>query len=725
LRSALVPLAAVIAALLGPGASSAWGHAAFLDSQPEPGSRLASGPAEITLRFSEPLDRSLSQATLVNVDSGETVAATTTREDQSQLTLQPQTRLDRAPYRVEWHTVSTVDGHALEGSFSFGVQTAAAGGEHTLEEGPLARDGWLRIAARALFYAALFFFAGGVFTAALLSRGRAPASWLVPPPEERAVNPGGSAVVKRAWRRTLDAGWVAVGAAVLVALVEAADAAGGLSLRGAGDFLLSNAAGLARTATLLALLIAALLARRLPLAASAWLGIAFLAVALGGHANSAEPRALAVLTDWLHLLAGAVWIGGIAQIVATWFPANATRPESRTAALRSVLPRFGTVALPAFLVVIASGLANALIELGHPQELWQSAYGRVLAVKVGLVGLIGLASYTHAFHKLLAANPHPGSGSERRHWRAIGSEPLLAVGVIAAAAVLVTFPLPPQQVGDADEASATAPCESCPLPRAKRDQLAVAEQAGSRIAAFWLERRGGAVSGTLRLLDSNAGAVDAPVDLEGGELIPCGTGCWRLSVADSADALTVVVEEDGDPYTATVPTAWDPARQSAGRRLLRQAQERMRSLASLRLDEELTSGPGSFVRTRYRFQAPDRIAYRTSSGSSVIGIGRTAYRSTERGGWGKGPFGADGFQLEQFFRWTAYAGAVRWLGTTEVGGRPAIELAVYDPATPLWYRLSIDGVSRRIVRERMIAEGHFMDRRYFAFDAGLRIRPPR
>lgn len=44
--------------------------------------------------------------------------------------------------------------------------------------------------------------------------------------------------------------------------------------------------------------------------------MAFLAIALSGHANSAEPRPLAVATDWLHLLAGAVWMGGLAQIVS-------------------------------------------------------------------------------------------------------------------------------------------------------------------------------------------------------------------------------------------------------------------------------------------------------------------------------------------------------------------------------------------------------------------------
>jgi copper transport protein len=135
---------------------SAMGHAAFVNSTPEAGTRLESSPPQIVIRFTEPLNRSLSKAALANASSGDRIAATKLpagRDDQ--LALRLTDRLPLAPYRVEWHTVSTVDGHALEGSFSFGVRTAAAGTEHRIEQSPLARGGWLRIGLRALFYASL------------------------------------------------------------------------------------------------------------------------------------------------------------------------------------------------------------------------------------------------------------------------------------------------------------------------------------------------------------------------------------------------------------------------------------------------------------------------------------------------------------------------------------------------------------------------------------------
>src|SRR5438876_1023683 len=80
---------------------------------------------------------------------------------------------------------------------------------------------------------------------------------------------------------------------------------------------------------------------------------------------------------------------------------------------------------------------------------WQDAYGRVLLVKMSLVGLIALASYAHVWRlrpRLVATNPHPAATLERRHWRLLRSEPLIGLGVLAAAGVLVAFPLPPRQL---------------------------------------------------------------------------------------------------------------------------------------------------------------------------------------------------------------------------------------------------------------------------------------
>src|SRR5215218_291546 len=136
-------LVALALALALPAVAKA--HAGFLESTPEPGMRLRASPAEVHLEFTEPLNRRLTSASIVAVTSAKRVPAAASVAGK-ELILRPQRRLGRGAYRVLWHTVSTLDGHALEGSFSFGVGAPAAGGQHTLETSPLARGGWVRVA---------------------------------------------------------------------------------------------------------------------------------------------------------------------------------------------------------------------------------------------------------------------------------------------------------------------------------------------------------------------------------------------------------------------------------------------------------------------------------------------------------------------------------------------------------------------------------------------------
>jgi copper transport protein len=712
-----------------PPPAVAWGHAAFLEASPEPGTRLESGPGEISLTFTEPLNRKLSDASLRNASSGTEIPVTVLDRGRK-LILRPQRRLLRAPYEVRWHTVSTLDGHPLEGSFGFGVQTAALSGEQSVEQSPLARDGWLRIATRALFYAALFFFAGAVLNAFLVGRSRDLERWLLPQElgvPMRAADLRPDEMAARLRQRALNAGALALLAAIAVAVVEAADAGGGLSLSTLNDYLLTNEAGLARVGTI------ATLALALWAAGGSWLrvsglavALAFLTVSFSGHANSAEPRSLAILTDWIHLVAAAVWVGGLAQIAAAWLSTLVgARREMRVAVMRSVLAPFGRVALPAFVFVVATGSINALIELGHVEELWQSGYGRVLAVKIALVAAIAVASYVHAIRlrpRLIAANPHPQGPAERRHWRMLGVEPWLGLGALALAAALVAFPLPPRQLGEADETEAAAPCEpSCPLPGLRSDQLAVAEQAGPRLAAFWLHRDGGRLTGTMRLLSANTKPVEGSVEIEEGAAQGCGSGCWRLTVPGSPRQLEASVSVGGRVSRVSVPATWQPDRNREAASLLRRAEAEMRKLRSLRIDEALTSGLGLIVRSGYRLLAPDRMVYRASTGGRTIVIGKIAYTSVGGGPPRKGPFGAGGFRVADLLRWTPYGRAVSWLGER----RDRVRIALYDRATPVWYRLVIDRSSKRIVDERMIAAGHFMSRRYLAFNSPLDIHPPR
>ena len=121
---ALPALAAAFAAALT-WAAPAFGHAAFVGSQPGPGQRLEASPARVVLTFTEPLNGSLAGATLRPSAGGPAVPAAVRVEGRRRVVITPSRRLATGAYSVEWHTVSTQDGHALEGAFAFGVRAAA------------------------------------------------------------------------------------------------------------------------------------------------------------------------------------------------------------------------------------------------------------------------------------------------------------------------------------------------------------------------------------------------------------------------------------------------------------------------------------------------------------------------------------------------------------------------------------------------------------------------
>lgn len=724
-RAGAALLGVMVAVLAGAVPASA--HSSFLGANPEPGARLAGSPPIVTLSFTEALNHRLTTGKLLSVRSGKPVVTSSSGSGR-RLILRPAGPLPRGAYRVEWHSVSTDDGHALEGSFSFGVRAAALGGEHSVEQSPLARGGWLRILSRAVMYAALLLFVGALLLRGLLGAGGR--SWLVP--NELADGLEARWAARRERVLAADLGFVAAAAAAVSAVTDAADAAGGLRLAGLRDYLLASQAGLARLAVVVLVLLAGLVAARRPRAAAPLGAFSLGAVALSGHASAASPRALTILVDWTHLLAGAVWMGGIGLIVVVWGPILRRSGRAwRLSVARYVLPVFGRVALPAFGLVVVTGLASALIELGRLSALWETGYGRVLMLKMTLVAAVAGSSYVHALRlrpRLLSAPAKPGPRRERRHWRLLGAEPLLGVGIVALVALLVGFPLPPRQLSDSAEARAAsaAACSPCPLPRPVPGQLAVADRAGSDVVAGWLRRGASGLSGEIRAFDVHGRPARDSFEVRGTRQTSCGPGCIRFRIATIPAAVAVALRQRGQTYVARLGARWQADSSVLARRLLNLAQARMRALRSVRETEIESTVPEISARIDYRLEAPNRLAYRTSGGVQSIAIGKTTWdRSEPRLPWIRGQFGAGlPFRTQSWFTWTIYASYVYFLGRERLRGRRVAVIATMDPGTPAWWRIYIDLRTHLVPQTTLITNGHFSSERYFAINQPTRIDAP-
>lgn len=710
-------------------APAAYAHADFLGATPAPGARVEAAPKAVTLDFSESLNRQLSEVKIVAAGTGKRVRAAVDYPAATKLRLRPASPLTKGAYRVHWRSVARDDGHPLSGWFSFGVRVAPGQSTFT-ETSPLAGLGAPVAVARGAFYVVLVLFSGGLICALILSRRRELADWLVPDVIE---TPDAERQRRRIASLLSDAGWVATALAAVVIVLEAFRAGGRASPSVLHDYLFGNSAGVARLAIVALLAVATLALRRAPLLATGCATGALVALALAGHAGSSELRTLAVWSDAAHLIAGAAWLGGLGWIVVAWGRRAVAAPRAlRLSVMRNVLDRFGVVALPAFAVVLAAGVLNALIELGSVDALWRTSYGAVLLTKVVAVALVAGLSYVHALRirpRLLAANPHPPEPLERRHWRLLRVEPTVALVVPLAAALLAAFPLPPRQATVASGAPKPTSCAPCPIPRPRADELSVAEAAGPTITAVWLRRTDSGLSGRLRLYGFNREAPRAQARVRRAlSQTACGPGCFDFKLAGNPATVAVAVTQKGRKSVARVPARWRRGAEAEGRRLLGDAQTTMQRLKGVRDDQALSSGLGATFFTRYALSAPDRLSARFSSGTSEIFAGAWSWIQDRPGQpWRKSRYGGGGppFRTRGFFRWSSYANVVRLLGIGNEGGHRVARVALMDPAAlPVWYRLWIDVATRRVLKTRMIAGGHFMTDRFSQFNERPQIREP-
>jgi copper transport protein len=136
------------------------------------------------------------------------------------------------------------------------------------------------------------------------------------------------------------------------------------------------------------------------------LGVALLvALTQSGHAAATSSNVLvyAVLADFLHLAAAALWIGGMMYIAVIYLPVLKNRPwQQQTASLLTILPRYSPLAITGVVLMGLSGPLNAATRLLAWDQLFTTVYGLTLIVKFLLVISLLLTSAVH----VLFLRPH-------------------------------------------------------------------------------------------------------------------------------------------------------------------------------------------------------------------------------------------------------------------------------------------------------------------------------
>ena len=166
---------------------------------------------------------------------------------------------------------------------------------------------------------------------------------------------------------------------------------------------------------------------------------------LSGHARAAwDEYSLAIISDWLHLVAGSLWIGGLGVLAFAIAKALGEADRQVAQALVSaIIKRFTTIASPATVLLAVTGLYNTWIHVESPSALVGTTYGLVLLIKVAISGVMIVLGGINAFvlrPSIVAESDAGAEAGERRLFNSVRFEMLLAMIVLLLAAILAFLP---------------------------------------------------------------------------------------------------------------------------------------------------------------------------------------------------------------------------------------------------------------------------------------------
>lgn len=172
---------------------------------------------------------------------------------------------------------------------------------------------------------------------------------------------------------------------------------------------------------------------------------------LSGHPAAATLPRLAVAMQSLHLVGAGGWVGSLALLTFVAIPAardlerDVSREASHTATgdpdarIAGLVRAFSPTALAFSALLGITGLFTAWGNLGGFSPLWQSEYGRTLAIKLGLLSITA-ATGAYNWRRVLPALGEPISSARLRRSSLV--ELSASLLVLIATAVLVATPMP-------------------------------------------------------------------------------------------------------------------------------------------------------------------------------------------------------------------------------------------------------------------------------------------
>lgn len=435
-RSAIVGgLVGLFLVVAGPAAPAA-AHATQVGSDPATGAILDDPPRQVVLTFSEPV-RLLPDRITVIGPQGDPLAIGEPTTEGAEVVIPVPEVFDIGTYLVSYRVVSQ-DSHPVTGALTYSLGAPSEVPELVSEDAVRPEVLTALSVNKYLGYAGLALVVGPAVMLTML--------W------PRRLSRRGPA--RLAWT-----GLSLVGFSTLAGVVlQVPHSNGGslLDIDAAGlREVLSIPYGTAHVVRLGVLIAVALLlppllagrASRTDLLLLAGLGLVGMGTwPVAGHPIASPIPVVSVVVGTAHVAAASFWIGGLVVLVALLL----RRADERE--LGVILPEWSRWAALAVTVLLLAGLIQAVVEVTVPSALVSTDYGRLLLVKLGLVGLvIAVAAYSRRLVRLRL-----GASQPRAMRAAVGIETVVLAAVLAMSSVLVQT-TPARTELAAEQAAGTTP----------------------------------------------------------------------------------------------------------------------------------------------------------------------------------------------------------------------------------------------------------------------------
>jgi copper transport protein len=434
LRPAAACAALAIAITVLVSAAPALAHSTLVATEPRRDAVVEHPPDRVLLRFDEPVETALGSVSVYDgegrrVDGGDIV-----RPTPESVRVSVDEELARGTYTVAWRVISA-DSDPINGAWVFHVEAPGpqpSGVAAEVLEGTDFTVSAFYLGGRFVDFLLLLLCVGGI-AALVLALGAA------------------SIEVRRRLLKALAASAIALGIVALLGIVFQGAAAGGIGLGQAFsvDVVTSVAETRFGRLSVIRAAIAAVIAVTVVLVlraggrmsrpvtvAAILLGLGLVVTpGLSGHASVSGPVAL--VADAAHVQAAGIWVGGLAFVVAALVLAR----DERWPLAASSVPRFSTMAVASVAILLLAGTVNGYLQVRAWRGLWETEYGVLLLVKLGLVlPLLALGAYNNRYAVPRLRAQIASAMERRRFLRFAGAELLIMATVVGVTAGLVNAP---------------------------------------------------------------------------------------------------------------------------------------------------------------------------------------------------------------------------------------------------------------------------------------------